>query len=200
MIEGLAAVAERHGREAIPNSASFDMKQYLFALAAIVVAMVLAFVVGVQFQRSSQPDISAELRRLRSVVDKQSDAPNPSAPLVIAPGSDLSREELREEIRAAVQSLRAADAPAEGDSAPGSDDAGRPARDLSPETVVARDQATAVIDTALKRGKWFASDREAFRRITDQMTDAEAQFELFRRFSVAVNDGSLKPELEGPPL
>src|SRR5689334_676223 len=183
----------------LPEFASFDMKQYLFALGAIVAAIVVAFVGGVQYQRSSQPDISAELRRLRIAVEKKGDAPNPGAPVFLAPSSDLSREELREEIRAALQSLRV-DVEAEGESVQGSDDDGRTAQTLTPEMVVARDQATALIDAALKRGKWYADDRAALRRMADQIPDAQAQSELFRRVSAAINDGSLRPELEGPLL
>jgi hypothetical protein len=180
------------------------MKQYLFALAAIVVAVVLSFVVGVQYQRWSQPDLSAELRRLRGVMDKTSDAPRPSAPVLIRSDSGLTREELREEIRAALQSMRDADAAAAvDDPAQATDESGeeeRAERKLTPEKELVRGQATALIDTALGRGKWNAEDRAALRRMADEINDTQAQLELFQRVSAAINDGSLKPELDGPLL
>jgi hypothetical protein len=173
------------------------MQKYLFGLLAVV----FTFLLGIQYQRWSQPDISAELRRLRSAVDQEKGAAaKPSAPLVIAPGSGLSREELREEIQTALRSMRATEEEPVAEDADSAAEDDRAEKRLTPEMIRVRDEATALIDSAVTRGTWFANDRAELHRLADQITDTQTQFELFRRVSAAINDGTLKPELDGPLL
>ena len=167
--------------------------------AVVLVTGLLAFVLGIQYQRLSQPDFSAELQSLKNSVAKEENLRPAAAPSMVIASQGISREELREEMQRALQVARAAELEAaSAEVASTEEDSEGTHEQLTQQVVILRDQATDLIDAAIVSGTWSVADREHFQKVANQITDTHSQLELFQRLGGAINDGTLKWDSYGP--
>lgn len=122
------------------------MRSLVIALGAALIA----FALGILYQRGSQPDLSAELRSLKQAVEKEKRTPAAAPPTLITSRPGISREELREEMRSVLLEERATQAE-RADQVAGRD-GGAPEEALSEQAAAFRDEASSVLDVAITRG------------------------------------------------